>query len=233
MTLPMRCRWLAGPSLEKEAVWAPGPRGYAQAERDPRRVPVDELLDVLDADGRMVGRTTDRAVVHRDGLWHQTFHCWVVMNKTHVVMQLRSMHKSSFPGVFDISSAGHLAAGESAADGVRELAEELGVDVPFGDLVSVGTVKIISEAGSNREHAHVFIAHLEGSLEQFDFMDGEVDGLVAVELADFRALLGGETVDVTSARNTELRQMHRDRIVPFDDDYWSALLPHLTPTLPS
>jgi len=64
--------------------------------------------------------------VHKKGLWHQTFACWIVNpQKETVLFQLRGVRNRIDPGSFDASSSGHLKAGESPADGFRELSEEL------------------------------------------------------------------------------------------------------------
>ena len=48
--------------------------------------------------------------------------------RAELLLQKRSAQKDSFPGLYDISAAGHLDPGEDfAAAARRELAEELGV----------------------------------------------------------------------------------------------------------
>lgn len=57
-----------------------------------------------------------------------TFFLRLFYRKREILVQKRSMLKDSFPGVWDISSAGHVDAGENVDDAaVRELTEELGV----------------------------------------------------------------------------------------------------------
>ena len=57
-------------------------------------------------------------------------------------MQKRSLLKESYPGCWDISSAGHLDAGEEPLQGaVRELKEELGITVPGSGLRPVGVLR--------------------------------------------------------------------------------------------
>ena len=82
----------------------------------------DEILDVFDEGGRHLG-TKRRADVHRDGDWHLAFHLWVVA-PAGVLLQRRARGKSSWPGFLDASAAGHLLAGETIRDGLREVDEE-------------------------------------------------------------------------------------------------------------
>ncbi|KAJ8423741.1 hypothetical protein Cgig2_031331 [Carnegiea gigantea] len=72
-----------------------------------------------------------RRDVHRDGDYHRAVHVWIYSESTHeLLLQKRADCKDSWPGQWDISSAGHISAGESSlVTARRELHEELGVDL--------------------------------------------------------------------------------------------------------
>ena len=99
-----------------------------------------ELLDVLDEKtGEKTGVRRERGVVHRDGSVHGTAHVWVVRrgpsDSWEVLLQKRSEHKDSYPGCYDISAAGHVAAGEEyLPTAIRELNEELGIEATEEEL---------------------------------------------------------------------------------------------------
>lgn len=101
-----------------------------------------EWLDVVDEEGRPTGERVERGEAHRRGIRHATAHLWLVRGRGadfEVLLQKRSEGKDSFPGCWDISSAGHVPAGEDVmASAVRELREELGVEAQVGDLRLVG-----------------------------------------------------------------------------------------------
>lgn len=125
--------------------------------------------------------------VHKKGLWHQTFACWIVNpQKETVLFQLRGVRNRIDPGSFDASSSGHLKAGESPADGFRELREELGIDIPVENRLSIGIFRNIAIRGRyiNREFCHVFLARSEQSLSGFHLQDGEVAGIFEVGIQD-------------------------------------------------
>ena len=156
----------------------------------------DELLDVLDEWGAHVG-VERRDVVHRDGLWHRGFHLWVV-SRGEVLLQRRSAAKQTHPGMLDASAAGHIGAGEAVlAGGLREVAEELGVAYPAEALVPLGVRAVCDRVGPdgrlvNRELQHVYVVRDERPLEAWTALDRvELDGLVALSLADFTALAHG------------------------------------------
>lgn len=101
-----------------------------------------EYLDIVDENGLPTGQTVERAVAHRDGIRHRTAHVWMLRKRSgqvEVLLQQRSLNKDSFPGCYDISSAGHIPAGvEFVPSALRELREELGVSVPPDALHECG-----------------------------------------------------------------------------------------------
>lgn len=103
---------------------------------------MDEWLDLVDARGEPVGRTVLRSEAHRLGLRHRTSHVWLARRRANVwevLLQKRSDEKDSFPGCYDISSAGHIPAGQGFAESaLRELREELGVFAAPQDLHDCG-----------------------------------------------------------------------------------------------
>lgn len=91
-----------------------------------------EYFDILDESGALTGRTAPRGQVHSEGLYHKAVHTWLFVPTTgELLLQKRAACKDSWPDWWDISSAGHLSAGQLSADAaVRELHEELGVLLP-------------------------------------------------------------------------------------------------------
>src|ERR1051325_10905569 len=100
-----------------------------------------EMFDLCDRTGKSVGVQKARSLVHRDGDWHRSFHCWVVTRENDspaIVLQKRSDLKETWPGLWDVSVAGHYSAGEGIEGGVREMREELGLSVAARDLIHAG-----------------------------------------------------------------------------------------------
>ncbi len=101
-----------------------------------------ELLDIVDKSGRPTGLTVDREIAHQEGIRHRTSHVWLLRRKENTVeilLQKRSREKDSYPGCYDISSAGHIPAGvDFVPSALRELKEELGLDAAPEELVYCG-----------------------------------------------------------------------------------------------
>ncbi|CAN6450793.1 unnamed protein product [Victoria cruziana] len=92
----------------------------------------EELLDVLTAAGQLTGISKPRSLVHKDGDYHRAVHVWIFAERTEeILLQRRADCKDSWPSQWDISSAGHISAGDtSLMTARRELEEELGVKLP-------------------------------------------------------------------------------------------------------
>lgn len=58
-----------------------------------------------------------RRDVHRDGDYHRAVHIWIYIESTReLLLQQRGHPKDAMCGNWDISSAGHVSAGESSID---------------------------------------------------------------------------------------------------------------------
>lgn len=193
----------------------------------------DERFDVLDEHGGIIGTAT-RAEVHARGLWHRTFHCWIWRRENadrKLLFQLRHPDKDTFPGLLDASCAGHLLAGEAPRDGIRELKEELGLEVDFAALRACGVfreVDVISEQFIDREHCHVYVLEDERPLTDYRMQREEVSGLYWIGLDDLQRLLqeGGTAGAEGIARASDGtvspsgRQVGKDDFVPHPIEYY-------------
>jgi isopentenyldiphosphate isomerase len=108
-----------------------------------------EILDIVDENGEPTGETVEREAAHANGIRHRTAHVWLLRDRgqgIEVLLQKRSDDKDSFPGCYDISSAGHIPAGVGfKASALRELKEELGIDATEEELIVCGDLTICHE----------------------------------------------------------------------------------------
>ncbi len=107
---------------------------------------MDERIDIWDEEGRPTGRTALKSEAHRMGWCHPTIHVWFYTQTGRVLLQRRAFDKETFPGLWDVSVAGHIGAGESALKGaVREIQEEIGLAVRPEELQPIGTFKAVHQ----------------------------------------------------------------------------------------
>lgn len=191
----------------------------------------DELLTTFDEYGNITG-SAPRDTVHRLGLWHETFHCWLISREADgglsIWLQLRSREKRDYAGLLDITAAGHLLSHETPQDGIRELEEELGISVPFAALHPLGIIPYTMDTAGflDRERANVFILETDLPLEAFRLQPEEVAGLVTASFTDFCSLWEGSS---SSIRIRGFR-MEGARRIPIDED---AGIPSFVPHEPS
>ena len=97
---------------------------------------------MVDEHGIPTGQIIERTRAHELGTLHRTSHVWLVRimgGRLQVLLQKRSSSKDSYPGCYDISSAGHIPAGAGFVDSaLRELKEELGICAAPGQLLYCG-----------------------------------------------------------------------------------------------
>ncbi|KIL51409.1 hypothetical protein KP77_09210 [Jeotgalibacillus alimentarius] len=147
-----------------------------------------ERLKIFNEQHEYIGEKT-RSEVHEKGFWHETFHCWLVEEDS-LYFQLRSEEKKDYPGLLDITAAGHLLASETVEDGIREVEEEIGIRVPFAQLQSLGIIECAAERKGfiDREFAHTFLLIGAFTDEHFTLEQDEVAGIVRIDFEAFRSL---------------------------------------------
>jgi len=86
-----------------------------------------ELVDVVDADDRVIGRAT-RAEMRAQKLRHRATYILVFNPRGQLFVHQRTATKDVYPSYYDVAVGGVVEAGETYDAGAqRELAEELGI----------------------------------------------------------------------------------------------------------
>ncbi|TDF98130.1 NUDIX hydrolase [Paenibacillus piri] len=200
----------------------------------------EEYFDIYDEQLQPAG-IAPRTEVHERGLWHHTFQCWIVDEQNGeraLLFQKRHHAKDTFPGFLDISCAGHLLAGERIEDGKRELEEELGLSVSFGQLEPCGIFreeKRLENGWIDREVCHVFVYRCSQPLQDYRLQADEVTGLYRISFGDARRLAGGKLgsgkLHATGVETDEqgvLRPVEREfgaeNFVPREPAYFEMML---------
>jgi isopentenyldiphosphate isomerase len=197
----------------------------------------NEMLKVFDADRKQIGVAT-REEVHRMGHWHEVFHCWFVSREAgvdYLYFQHRCAMKKDYPNLLDITAAGHLLAHETIYDGVREIKEEIGIDVSFAELVPLEIIEyhVTKENFIDKELANVFLYESTQCFNDFTLQKEEVSGMVKVELDDFEDLWAG-TKEEVNIQGFEINQddhrmmidqyVGRDKFVPHEVSYYKSII---------
>ncbi|WP_078596524.1 NUDIX hydrolase [Evansella clarkii] len=196
-----------------------------------------EKLRIFDDQLNEIG-IAPRSEVHRKGYWHEVFHCWFVSRKAgedYIYLQLRSKSKKDYPDLFDITAAGHLLADETVEDGVREIAEEIGINVPFDELVPLGIFEYIATKDDfiDKEIANVFLLDFKDGFDEFTLQTEEVSGMVKVRLNEFVQLWTGEkdrveingfVLDENGERFSVNERAGREKFVPHQRSFYNQVI---------
>ncbi|MGY3777267.1 NUDIX hydrolase [Isobaculum melis] len=133
--------------------------------------------------------------IHKKGLWHETFHCWMVSKREEewfVQLQIRSQSKQDFPNFLDVAVTGELLATERMQDGVKKIEAQLGLDLFFKELQFIGIIQdnIMSETTLNREFAHVYLYVTDQSLmDVYQIQKQDCQGMIEVPFSQLSDLL--------------------------------------------
>lgn len=200
-----------------------------------------EMLDVFSPEMVHIG-VKPRDEVHENGLWHQTFHCWLLykdQGKDYILFQKRHADKKDFPSLLDITAAGHLEAGEGSADGVRELQEELGIELTITDLISIGMIpnSIITDEIMDREFSHVYLHLFNGRVSDLALQEDEVSSIIQIEVNQFRSfILDNRESIVGQEYSIDLETTHqihlnRNDFVPHEQGYYHFVVSEIDKVL--
>lgn len=163
-----------------------------------------ELLDILREDGSRSGLVTERGVAHRQGSLHPTVHTWIVREKeggADVLLQKRSARKDAYPGCYDISSAGHVQAGDDYLESaLRELWEELGLAAGAEDLEELGVSRADAETEfygkpfRNHEISHVYLYRRPVEIGDLVLQESELEEVLWMDCRDVLRMLENHSV---------------------------------------
>tara|TARA_R110000868_G_scaffold282727_1_gene543042 strand:- start:5780 stop:6328 length:549 start_codon:yes stop_codon:yes gene_type:complete len=150
---------------------------------------MDELIDVLDADGNYTGETILKSVAHKNGVFHPTVHIWFYTTDHKILLQQRGKDKDTYPLLWDVSVAGHIGVGEQIEEAaIREVEEEIGLKISKQDLKKIGVFKSIQKHHTNLidcEFHHTYIVELTTPLQRLKKQESEVEDLQLIALFKF------------------------------------------------
>eukprot|EP00980_Cylindrotheca_fusiformis_P026650 scaffold16800_cov129-Cylindrotheca_fusiformis.AAC.1 len=166
---------------------------HAQDDSEPFEVmespPVG--FDMFSSKPISTGVVKGRKEVHQEKYWHSSVHIWVVDVKRRMIMlQLRSKQKDTFPGRWDISSAGHIPAkGNARTTACTELEEELGIATSSADEFEFQFICPAEQAdlGGCNCYEHVFFLKRDSSSLKCALGTAEVTDVKWVPISDLKA----------------------------------------------
>ena len=153
----------------------------------------DEFLNLIDSHSRLTHSAKPRSLVHRDGDLHPTVHIWLIKRRDmgiYVLLQKRSPEKDVNPDRYDVSAAGHVSqGGEFRNAAVREMKEELGIDITGGQLELIGLINHKTCYGNinDNELSAVYLCREDIDTDKLVLQSSEVSEVDWVEVDEMIA----------------------------------------------
>lgn len=175
-----------------------------------------ELFEERSGDGTPTGTIVERGVAHSEGRCHGTAHIWIARanekSGCEVLLQKRSAWKDSNPGCYDISSAGHLSAGDTYLEGaLREIGEELGIHAEAEELRDLGLLEKVSHGVfygkpfHDHEVSAVYLYTKPVEAEKLHLQESEVEAVRWMDLKECqKAVREGSIPNCIDIRELEM-----------------------------
>lgn len=160
-----------------------------------------EYIDVCDYNGNKRGFYVERGRHHHKDWWYLCIHAYIYTPDGMFLIQRRSLEKQYFPGIWDIT-CGAADHGESSLEAaIREVREELGLDVSDFEAEFVG----ISHCYDCVNHVYFFKG--EFTLEDLSLQTEEV---MDAKLIDKNELM--ELIRNSEFKDPEYHEMIADHL---------------------
>jgi isopentenyldiphosphate isomerase len=151
---------------------------------------MDELIDILDTNGNYTGNSIMKSEAHKKGIYHPSIHVWLYTLNGEILIQQRAKNKDTHPGLWDVSVAGHIGAGEDIVDSaIREVKEEIGLAITKKELHKIGVFKYRYQHKKDLldcEFHHTFLSELKVPLTTLEMQETEVHDLALISIPTFR-----------------------------------------------
>lgn len=138
---------------------------------------MEEMLDVLNEKGEYTGKSESWGKCHKQGLWHKAVAIFIINSKQQVLLQKRSPNKKMWPNMWDMSAGGHVMAGEFGYQaGIREVKEELGIDLDKNDMTFIGSAISTNIKGdiTNNHFNEYYIVNKDIDVTNLNLQEEEV-----------------------------------------------------------
>ena len=169
-----------------------------------------ELVDVLDDQGKKTGEVLPIDKIHEKELWHGVAHIWIYNKQGQMLMQHRSSTVKWGADQWDLAGGGHISAAETPEQAaLRELYEELGLKLSKEKLKVAGkTYAENTNAFSGKRHKAWewnYIAEMGVDLSEVTLQEDESQGVKWIDLDQLESELENEaTYQNYAPRNTSL-----------------------------
>ena len=141
-----------------------------------------ELVDLLNNRKELVGKTCERTKVP-NGFYRLSIHIWIINDKNEILIQQRSSNRKMFPNMWTNTGGACISGETSILTVIRELKEELNIDVNKEHLEFIASYK------REKDYVDVWVLKENINLEDIKFVDGEVQDVKWVSIDEWQDML--------------------------------------------
>jgi ADP-ribose pyrophosphatase YjhB (NUDIX family) len=163
-----------------------------------------EYLDIYTDKFKHIG-TCEKGECHKKGYWHKIITVLAINPETRTVYFQRKWPEDKLVtednALLNFTVGGHIQAGETLEEAVREVKEELLEDVSLSDLVFLGirqTAATVTPTYIANEFQYIYLYPTNKTLDDFSVNGDEIARLVEVNLDDALQLFFNEKESINS-----------------------------------
>lgn len=168
-----------------------------------------ELLDVLDEEGNLTGNKEDKDIIHEKGLWHREVCALIRNRKGEYLIQKRAATKKQAPNKWGMT-AGHVDAGEDFEEAmIREIREELGIEVALEELTPLSTFKeaFKNETTTNNNYTRYYFYETNRKIEDYTICLEELSELKYITIEEMEEAVEKKDENCSYARRDEMKEV--------------------------
>lgn len=147
-----------------------------------------EYWDLYDGAGKLTGKIHLRGTEVPEGCFHKVVHIWIQNSRGELLMQKRSDTVDNCPGEWAATGGSVQVGEEPLTTAVRELAEELGIDVFTEELRYCLMVKRPSA------YCYVYVLRKDISVESLTLQESEVAAVEWMSLERMESMIADGTM---------------------------------------
>lgn len=159
---------------------------------------MEEIIDVLDENGNKTGKSINKSVAHKEGIWHSSIHILIVSeDKRKTLLQKRCSEKKLYPNTWDIAVGGHVSAGEDTLiSAKRELEEELGLNPNEYNFEFLGVVKeqLVNGGVISNEFVNIYVIYYDIDINNIIVQEEEVSEVKWVNLLELNEIVENKVI---------------------------------------
>lgn len=164
-----------------------------------------EFLEIMDKNDNPTGQILERNLAHDKNLLHREVGVFIFNSKNETLIQKRALNKRTHPGKWGLC-AGHVAAYESVEEAcLKELKEELGIDLTPDEVTLFDQVTKIRS--SNSHITYEYYTFMDRSLSDFTLQESEVSAIKWIPFTDLKQMIISNDPSITFSNNPDNLKM--------------------------